>query len=199
MVERLEAHTRNDVVEVLVESFWDYPVMKFVLRDSSAEYPRHLRAVVGYYTDLRFARGGPVLGTRADGELAAVTLIDVPGGSLSSETKATLGAELRRVIGDSAWNRLETFEAASKKLEPTYPHHFVGMIGVRPEHQGKGLSTLLMDEVTRMSKADPESVAVCLSTEAPSNLPFYAKLGFEITGETSVDTLHTWFLAKQTT
>ncbi len=196
MVERLQGSARDDVVELLVEAFWDYPVMRFVLRDSGSDYHRHIRALIGLFVDRRFARDWPVLAVRVAEEVAAVALVDDPEYVALPESYANIEEDLRHLIGEPAWQRLDAFESAFET--PDYPHYFVGMIGVRPGSQGRGLARLIMDEVVRTSTTDPRSTAVCLSTESPANLPIYAHLGFEITDEADIDGLQTWSLMQRT-
>jgi ribosomal protein S18 acetylase RimI-like enzyme len=66
------------------------------------------------------------------------------------------------------------------------PHWYVQVLGVRPNHQGKGLGGKLLRPV--LEKADQAGVVVYLETSNPKNLDFYRKHGFEVMEEiTPVD------------
>ncbi len=58
-------------------------------------------------------------------------------------------------------------------------HAYVYIIGVHPDHQGRGLGKHLM---TTLFPANPQR-PVYLETQTASNVPFYESLGFAITGE----------------
>jgi hypothetical protein len=57
----------------------------------------------------------------------------------------------------------------------------------------------MLEHVAAMSWSDPESRAVCLSTETPANVPFYEANGYEVIGEADVaENLHTWSMMHRT-
>lgn len=197
MVRRLGADDREAVVDVLVSAFWDYPVMRFILAGSS-DYEADIRTLVGMYADLRLVRGWPVLGVGDDGTLVAASLVSDPMHADLIPEHADVETQVRGALGEAAWERMEAFEAESSSIEPAEPHYYVGMIGVRPEHQGRGLSRQLMDAVIRISTDDPRSKMLALSTETEDNLPYYEHLGFSVIGEASVGELRTWSLALLT-
>lgn len=198
MIERLDTSARDDAVGVLVEAFWDYPVMRFILRDSGQAYPRHIRALIGMFADFRFTRGWPVFATRDGVDLAGVALVNDPVDAELPESDARIETQAGAKIGKSAWERMSELELAFDGLEPDRPHYYVGMIGVRPQNQGQGMARMLMDEIMAMSTADPRAQAVCLTTEVAANLSFYDHLGFKITGEAELGDLHTWALMRPT-
>ena len=186
------------MVDVLVAAFYDYPVMRFVLRDSGPNYDRHINAMVGFLTDVRFARTSPVLAIRGATAVAAAALVDRPGERELPAPPADL-EDLHRTVGDAAWERMVAFGSATRRMQPQYPHHFVDMIGVRPEHQGEGLARTLLQEIDHIAGSDPRSEAICLTTESENNLTFYQHLGYEIRADAAVDELHTWSLMKPAT
>jgi GNAT superfamily N-acetyltransferase len=66
------------------------------------------------------------------------------------------------------------------------PHWYVQILGVHPNHQGKGIGGKLLQPV--LQQADEEGVAVYLESSNPRNLDFYRKHGFEVMEEiTPVD------------
>jgi ribosomal protein S18 acetylase RimI-like enzyme len=67
------------------------------------------------------------------------------------------------------------------KIRPRQPHWYVLVLGVHPDHQGKGLGGELLSQV--LQKADEDGVAVYLESNNPKNLDFYRKYGFEVTEE----------------
>jgi ribosomal protein S18 acetylase RimI-like enzyme len=196
LVERLTRADKTEAVEVLASAFEDYPVMRFVLRDAGEAYPSHLRALVGFFCELRFTRGYPILGVRDDGRLAAVAGINEPEPDPWPPALRQRHDELAELVGRDAVRRLDAFEQASSRHEPAEPHYYLGIIGVRPDAQGRGHARALIEELRRMSDAHARSTGISLSTERAENLPFYRHLGFEVIGESEVENLRTWCLFR---
>ena len=67
------------------------------------------------------------------------------------------------------------------KIRPRQPHWYVPILGVHPDHQGKGLGGELLRKV--LQRADEDRVAVYLESSNPKNLDFYRKYGFEVTAK----------------
>jgi len=80
--------------------------------------------------------------------------------------------------------RLARAAGALASLHPREPHWYLGVIGVEPDHQRRGIGTRLM--AGPLARCDAEGLPACLETAAPGNLAFYRARGFEVTGEVSV-------------
>ena len=196
MIERLSRRHKTEAVDVLAAAFRDYPAMRFVVEDAGAAYDERLRALVGFFCELRFTRDFPVLGLRHGGELAAVAGINDPEpGPWPSALQAAWTAT-GEVIGGAASDRLERFEAGSARLEPAAPHYLLGIIGVRPGLQGRGFARILIDELVGMSRAHPQSTGIALTTEQRGNVSLYRRFGFEVVGEADIDEVHTWVMFR---
>jgi GNAT superfamily N-acetyltransferase len=67
------------------------------------------------------------------------------------------------------------------------------MIGVRREAKGKGVGRRLIEHVRLMSREDPDSQGVTLTTEDEGNVSLYQHFGYEIVGHATVGwELRTW-------
>ncbi|MEI7450805.1 MAG: GNAT family N-acetyltransferase [Desulfomonile sp.] len=64
------------------------------------------------------------------------------------------------------------------KIRPRQSHWYILVLGVHPDHQGKGLGGELLRPI--LQKADEERVAVYLESSNPKNLDFYGKYGFGV-------------------
>lgn len=197
MIELLNRDAKNEVVEVLACAFRDYPVMRFILRSAGSDYEKHLNALVGFFTEARFARDNMVFGIRENGTLIAAALLDQPEQRSWSDIRKELD-KLQSVIGEDAYGRFQKYEAASAKAEPSEPHYFLGMIGARPEHHGKGYGRILLDRVQDISSKDARSGGVCLETEKESNVNLYRRFGYQIISERDLENLHSWCLYLRT-
>lgn len=189
-IRRLEAAERDVAVDVLSAAFVDYPVMRFVLGLDPRTDPDGLAALVGFFTDVRYDMGWPVLGLEVEGEVVAASLVNEPTDEAFLERFADGLARLREALGEEAYARLVAFERASEGNEPPERHWFVGMVGVRPGHQRMGYGRKLLQHVHDLAAAD--GCGVALSTEDPRNLPFYEALGYRVLAETAVGDFRTW-------
>ena len=88
--------------------------------------------------------------------------------------------------------RFGRYNEACEATDPGHLAHYLGMIGVRPDSQGRGLGRQLIDAVKDRARSDPESTGITLNTECETNLPFYEKMGFTKGSEADVGPLHTW-------
>ena len=108
----------DEVVAALCDSFHDYPVMRFVLKDSSAEYDAHLAQLVGYFTDLRVSRGWPVLAVARGDEILAATSVNPPHPAPRPPALEERYRRMRIALGQAAIARFNAFAAACEPLTP---------------------------------------------------------------------------------
>lgn len=185
-------HTRLDeAVAVLAAAFTDYPVFTFVLPPDTVDRAARLATVMRYYAWRRLVRGWPLLAVEVDGKFQAVIAANPPHDGTPPPGVEAEERKLIEVLGADAEARRRSYEAASGD-DPGVPHFFIGMLGVRAAAQGKGYAARLMREIQARSKAHADSQGVALCTESASNLPFYERLGYRVTAEADVGTIHTW-------
>ncbi len=192
IVERLTPVDRAEATRVLVESFYDYPYMRLMLRSSGEAYPEHLDEFVRFVLDARFTRRHPVLGLREGGDLGAVATVVEPGPSERSPEIQQLFDDLEAALGEEPMELMSEWEEKSHIGRPDEPFHYLGMLGVLPDQQGKGLGGKLVRAVKDLAFEHAGSTGVCLNTEVESNVALYEHLGFEVVGEADVDDVHTW-------
>lgn len=190
--DQLTEEARVEAARVLIESFRDYPYMRYVLADSGAAYEADLEALVLFIVEARYARRHPVLGIREEEALAAVATVVEPGPAERSPEVESLFQKLRSDLGEAAFERMERYEVASHVGRPEEPFHYLGMLGVLPGRQGAGHGKVLVEAVKALAREHPTSTGVCLNTETPSNVALYEFLGFVVVGEADVADMHTW-------
>jgi GNAT superfamily N-acetyltransferase len=69
-------------------------------------------------------------------------------------------------------------------LHPKEPHWYLATLGTDPSMQGKGIGTKLLRDALRL--ADEKGMPAYLESSKESNVPFYARSGFEVVGEVRV-------------
>ena len=183
--------TADDVVRVLCEAFFDYPVMRYVLGDRDG-YPERLRTLIGFFHGARVLREDAILGVSDGGELVAVALTSLPDrvdppelDVLREQTWAALGADARARYDDCvrAWESTGVDE----------PNIHVNMLAVVPGAQGRGYGRLLLERVQAMSRERADSRGVTLSTESEPNVALYRHLGYRVVGQATIAAgVETW-------
>jgi GNAT superfamily N-acetyltransferase len=194
-IETISYEEKSLVVAALCAAFREYPVMKYVLKDAGTDYDLHLEALVGFFTEIRYGRGSHVLGIREGNQLAAAALLDRAVHRQWYSVHKHLEVA-QRTIGKHAAERLERYESLSSGHEPSDPHYYLGMIGVRPEHLGKGYGGALLKKVYELSSADPQSRGISLSTETHQNVALYQHFGYNVHSEVDIDEVHSWCMYR---
>jgi ribosomal protein S18 acetylase RimI-like enzyme len=98
---------------------------------------------------------------------------------------------LLKPLGDAIPRVVEWF-ARWCHLDPEEPHVHLGPIGVRPEAQGKGVGTTLMNRYIEHLKR--ENLAGYLETDRVENVLFYEKFGFVVQREENLIGAPTWYM-----
>ena len=189
----LEPTAVPDVVSVLHESFFGYPVMRYVLGEEGTDYEERLGTLVHFLVMARVFRDEELLGICTDGDLVGTALVSRPGGPDAPDEFYELQAATWSTLGNDARARYGAFGSACATFQVDAPHLHLNMIGVRISAQGGGLSRRLIERVHELSRTDSRSVGVTLTTEDPGNVSLYQHFGYEIVGQASVAPgLTTW-------
>jgi GNAT superfamily N-acetyltransferase len=173
---------RDVALRTIVRGFVDDPLLRFFFPDVE-RYEVGASVFFGFLIDLNL-RGGEVL-LAEDG--LAVALWSPPGGLGIPEPEIDdrWRAEVSPRLHDDEEARMDRFEAASDRLRPDGPQHYLGVLATDPAHRGRGLARAVLEPV--LSRADAGDVPAHLETCTPENLPFYGRFGFEVTAETTIE------------
>ena len=85
-------------------------------------------------------------------------------------------------LGKAARERYEKLGEIWQQFTIPDSHYHLNMIGVSRSHNGSGLGRLLLDAVHELSRDEPNSIGVSLTTEDPANVSLYEYFGYEIVG-----------------
>jgi len=192
-VREIESARIAEVVDVLCDAFYEYPVMQFVL-GATPDYSDRLEKLVTFFAMARVYRDELRLGIEASGHLSAVALVSFPGMTEEPGQLAALRGETWAKLGTETQSRYEAFGVACAPMfDMDLPHLHLNMIGTRRFAQGTGLGGELLNAVHKLSETDDKSVGVSLSTEHEDNVPLYKHFGYEVIGTASVSPeLKTW-------
>jgi GNAT superfamily N-acetyltransferase len=188
----LDRGHKDAAVDVLCAAFRDYPVPRYVIGEGDPEYDDKLWELIGFFVEGRLMRDVPLIGVYDAEELLGVAVVSPPLEIPAPRELAESHARVERRLGQDAMARFDRYNEACEATDPGHVAHYLGMIGVRPDAQGRGLGRQLIDAVKDRARSDPGSTGVTLNTECETNLPFYEKMGFIKGSEADVGPLHTW-------
>jgi ribosomal protein S18 acetylase RimI-like enzyme len=83
-----------------------------------------------------------------------------------------------RLVGLGIFTRLRGLVEAERH-HPGTPHWYLGVLGIDPDHQGKGLGSELLGPV--LQRCDTDGLGAYLESSKQANLAFYGRHGFEVT------------------
>ena len=169
------AGDRFGAVSTLTAAFSADPLLRWAFPDD-AHWPARAAALFCHLFDTR-VEGGEI---RVTDDVAAVSLWTAPGGSrLTEEERNESWARTEGTFSPEEVERWHLFETALRPRLPAEPHWYLGVLGTRPERQGEGLGPRVLRSV--LDDADAASLPTYLETATETNLPFYARFGFEVT------------------
>ncbi|VEG56685.1 N-acetyltransferase GCN5 [Mycolicibacterium aurum] len=174
----------KELARVLGRAFFDDPVMMWMVPDD-AKRAKALPRVFDAMTRHHFLAGDAVEVAGRSGQVGAAALWDPPG-----RWKQTQREELRMMPGfllamGRHVGRGMGISELMKKHHPEEPHWYLAVIGSDPDVRGGGFGRALMQ--SRLDRCDAEGAPAYLESSKESNVPYYLRFGFEVTGEITVE------------
>lgn len=176
---------------MLARSFFDDGLARHMYPDDGERRlrsPWHFSAMVRY--GVLFGR---VL-TTAGQPLGAAVWLPPGDPGMTDDRIAAAGLDASvAMLGEEAFGR---FAGAMAGIEPFHeqdvprPHWYLALIGVDPDHAGRGIGSALLEPV--LEQADRDGIPCYLETAEEDNVGFYQRHGFEVVRhgrfpETTVD------------
>jgi GNAT superfamily N-acetyltransferase len=183
---------RDLVVAVFVEGFVDDPLLRFFFADDPT-YLRLATTFFGFLVDLNLD-GGEILIT-ANGEAAALWTPPEGPGLTGPQIAERWESEIAPLLPDKALERLDRFEAAAERIGSPAGLRYLGVLATHPDHRFRGYARAVLTPVLERDERD--GIGAHLETGTPDNLPFYARFGFRVHGETDIERgPHLWSLVR---
>jgi len=175
--------------DVLGRAFEDDPVWEWVVPPDRSRRHSRLATIMGLFVEAHLPHGEVFVtdDRSAMGVWCPPKTWRVPGSFYLRKSP--------RIVHALGLSRVRSLMAlgAIEKAPPREPHHYLAMLGTDPLHQGKGHGGSLVSTVT--TRADAEGVGCYLESSKESNLAFYNRFGFEVTGEFHIpDGPTMWFM-----
>jgi GNAT superfamily N-acetyltransferase len=115
------------------------------------------------------------------GDYAAASVWIPPEGTeLTEDEEARVEPLLHELIGPRARSVIELLKRFEACHPRESPHYYLSLLGVHPDHRGKGLGMALLAENLRA--LDAENAAAYLESSNPVNDRRYERLGFKRVG-----------------
>jgi ribosomal protein S18 acetylase RimI-like enzyme len=171
----------EQAVGCLATAFANDPITGFLLQANRANQDRVTR-FFSLLMRARIALNMPVLVARDEAGVCGAAMGNatvVP--SWPSEFEAEWESLDTLAPGFNA--RAAIYDEIAEKYKPQVPHYYLGVIGTRPNIQGAGVGKQLLRSFCTLSASDQLSSGVYLETANPTNVKFYERAGFEVTGQ----------------
>ena len=184
IVRALSHRDRSAFVDVIGAAFADDPLFVAVLaKFAPTTLTSAQQALVGYLFDMNQAVEGTARGLFIDGRLIGATLVEPPAQNRARAALWLIVAAVRYLpvglrLGGRASNLLNVYFRETRAAAPLVPHHYLAMVGVRPDRHGQGHGRRLVDDAFEQARLDVRSRGLALDTENANNVRMYARWGF---------------------
>lgn len=187
---------RGEAADLLARALAPYPTMRWLCEAERPGFEERLRAIYRVAIRMQIAEGQPTLGLLRGERLLAVAIVHDPGRAMTPRSALTglVGSVLSPAR--STMRRGHRYESAIARARPRDPHHFLSVIGVRPEEQRRGYGRALMDAIHARADRDPRSAGVCLDTCDSRNRSYYERFGYEECARCRTGPLEQWILFR---
>jgi GNAT superfamily N-acetyltransferase len=169
--------TRDDlraVGESLAAAFFDDPVWRFLV-PADRKWTSGLPYLFRHAVRPRIGAGAWV-----SDDAGAAAIWTPPGGTPSPLRDLTALPRSATIFGLRSFDGLR-FQSAMRKHRPPGPHWYLAILGTRPEQQGRGLGTAVLQPA--LARCDADGLPAYLESSKETNIPFYERHGFHVVDE----------------
>jgi GNAT superfamily N-acetyltransferase len=183
--ERVRLAVQSDVpqmVETVVEAFFDDPITVWIYPDESTRRP-----MLAEWYELMLLVGLRAGHTYTAGQNRSLAIWSPPSVSQLFNWERDgeqMGALIRRHLGSRAGAVQQGLLAIETSHPRGLPHFYLSLLGTAPSAQGRGLAGSLLKEV--LERCDREEWPAYLETSRIENVRFYEHRGFRVTSTTEL-------------
>lgn len=180
----------------MAAAFSNDPVTGAFFHDSPIGRAESTARFFAMLFDARIALGMPALVARDGDRVGGLVMGYDTTGSADWPVDVQARWEAFEALHPGLPERFETYETLVNTFRPVGSPYVLGALGVDPAYQGKGLGRALVEAFLNLSDGDPASTGTILETGTPSNLDFYRRLGFEVTGAGPLGSATLWCMFR---
>ncbi|WP_411103097.1 GNAT family N-acetyltransferase [Streptomyces sp. cmx-4-9] len=170
------------VAALLARAFADDPVMTWMIPDPGEGQRRIARFFALLQRQQRPRAGGVRVAATREGRLLGAALWSGPGHwKTSAVQEAAALPHYVRIFGLRGLGRASEVEDTLHQAHPPTPHWYLPTLGTEPAAQGAGVGSALVRQ--QLAHCDRLAQPAYLESSKETNIPFYAGLGFRVTGE----------------
>jgi GNAT superfamily N-acetyltransferase len=161
----------------LARAFHDDPVMTWLFGERSGPRLRRLRRYFAAEAR-RHSHHGQVL---VGGDRAGAAFWDPPGLWKASWPQLLRSAPVMMpAVGPRIFRAIKALDLIDR-AHPREHHWYLAVLGTDPPHQGQGVGSALVSPV--LERCDREGLGAYLESSKPTNVPYYERFGFNVTGQ----------------
>jgi len=177
---------------VLSRAFSAYPLVNYLFVNATAQQRSALPWLVEAMIKSHLVRRWPVLGAWSEEKLVGAAVISSPDDRVSRQEADLFFNGIEQMIGTQAASRFDAYSNLCNAGLPTWPHHYLGILGVDPDYRGRHHGRALIAAAQALAAQDPQSEGIVLNTESPDNLTYYEQAGFQTLHSKRFDSITTW-------
>jgi GNAT superfamily N-acetyltransferase len=169
---------------VLGAAFADDPMLQWIFRDVPA-IEHATAAWIGLFAEALATLGSVDVVTDDDGTIVAAAMWRTDARPMPLPELPSVGGLMTAILGPERMTTVATGLGGFAAHKPEPPYHYLMFLGVRPDHQGRGLGRQLV--AAGQDRARTDGQGVYLESTNPQNLPFYASAGFTVLGDFTLE------------
>ncbi|MGD8865070.1 MAG: GNAT family N-acetyltransferase [Anaerolineales bacterium] len=171
----------TEAAKVLARAFDGDPLMQAFFAEALIPADQARQELFRLSCLIRLELGWPLIGVMENRKVCGVACISFPEHPGWPDRLEDLYVEYKQKIGLEPAKIFDRYTLLVDQNRPKKAHHFLAVLGVDPQYQGRGLGGLLLEDVHQRAAAHPTSTGVALDTENPRNLTFYEHHGYSLT------------------
>ncbi len=167
--------------KLLARAFENDGIIRYFFETAESGVLSSAETFFGLLSRARIRLESPALAAKEGGEVLGATL---GYGTVLPEWPEDLKAEwtLFESSIPGLESRFEAYHALSDQFQPSEPHFYLGVLGVDPASQGRGIGGRLLDAFSQLSAHDSNSTGVYLETANANSRRLYERKGYELVG-----------------